>query len=42
VTVANNNRTTVGGSQTAGGQVSSVQDITGRLVTGALDVIFGG
>jgi len=42
VTGANNNRTTVGGSQTAGGQVSSVQDITGRLVTGALDAIFGG
>lgn len=42
VTGANNNKTTVGGTPTAGGQVTSVKDAASRATGAVIDAIFGG
>ena len=42
VTGANNNKTTVGGTPTAGGQITSVRDAASRATGAVIDTIFGG
>lgn len=41
-TGANNNKTTVGGTPTAGGQITSVRDAASRATGAVIDTIFGG
>jgi hypothetical protein len=42
VTGANNSKTTVGGTPTAGGQITSVKDAANRATGAIIDSIFGG